>query len=84
MSPSPFDFQTLSEIRERLARIEERQLLIKREGEQIHEAVHNIDKRVHHLEVFYHKLSGIVAVATVITSLIVSFFVDSIKNLFTR
>lgn len=78
------DVHSLIEIKERLARIEERQLLIKREGEQIHEAVHNIDKRVHHLEIFYHKLSGIVAVATVITSIVVSFFIDSIKNVFSK
>jgi len=80
----PADLKPLMEIRERLARIEERQLLIKSEGEQIHKTVHNIDKRVHHLEVFYYKLSGIVAIATVATSFIVSFFFDSVKNFFTK
>lgn len=79
----PLDnLQALMEIRERLARIEERQLLIKKEGEQIHSMVHAVDKRVHHLELFYHKISAIVAFGTVLTSVICTFFMDSLKNVF--
>ena len=76
------DISALMEIKERLARIEERQLLIRQEGKEINDLVKHIDKRVHHLEMFYHKISAIVAFGTVLTSIIVTFFMDSLKAVF--
>jgi hypothetical protein len=76
------DIPTTIEIKERLARIEERQLGIKNAMAEINGTTHDINRRVQHLEVFYHKMTVIISMCAIVLSVITSWVFDVIRNLF--
>jgi hypothetical protein len=76
------DIPTTIEIKERLARIEERQVGIKSDMCEIIATTQDINRRVQHLEVFYHKMTVVIASGTFLLSVITSWIIDTIRNLF--
>jgi hypothetical protein len=76
------DVPTTIEIKERLARIEERQVGIKSDMSEIITTTQDINRRVQHLEVFYHKMTVVIASGTFLLSVITSWIIDTIRNFF--
>jgi len=76
------DFSTTIDIRERLARIEERQMGIKAAMSEINETTQDINRRVQHLEVFYHKMTVVISMCAIVASIITSWLFDILRQLF--